>query len=653
VKRVDPPKKTTRLFYLIFLSSSLLIFILSPSQAGVYSGGSGTPEDPYQIATTQDLVVLSQALGMYDKSFVLSADIDLGGRVFDRAVIGYFRGRFDGNGFVISNMTIDGSDAFGGSPRSPNLGLFGHLGEGAEIHDLGVVNVHIANYFDDGTTGGIAARNDEGRIFNCFSTGKLYGRQSVGGIVGENNGGSVSDCSSAMTVSGLRFIGGIVGDNRGNVSNCYSTGMVRGHRVGGIAGTNAGSVTYCYSTSVVFALSPAGAGGLVGGVREDFYINYGISSFWDIETSGLTTSNGGVGLTTDLMQDRITYLEEGWGINYHPDNSPDNLWWMPEGDTPRLWWQYGHAYAPSPGTNASTAIRDLALQWRPGGPGLQHDVYFSDEEAIVADANTQSQGVYLGRQPADTLSYHLNTLEQGRTYYWRIDGVSDTDPGRVWKGSIWSFTITDFVIVNVLDDFESYDYGCNRIFFTWQDGWSHSRGENVGGCEVAPYDGNNGTGAMAGHLAPPYESHFIVHGGSQSMPVSYDNTSWPWYSEAERTWSTAQDWTSRDADALTLYFRGDAENSQDPNSQDPLEDPLYVVIQDSHGPFAVVYHPNASAVLTTEWQVWHIALADLDADVDLTAITTLVIGVGKWEDLGPAGTGTIFIDDIQLTKRVP
>ena len=104
---------------------------------------------------------------------------------------------------------------------------------------------------------------------------------------------------------------------------------------------------------------------------------------------------------------------------------------------------------------------------------------------------------------------------------------------------------------------------------------------------------------------------------------------------------------------MTLYFRGDAENSQDPNSQDPLEDPLYVVIQDSHGPFAVVYHPNAGAVLTTEWQVWHIALADLDADVDLTAITTLVIGVGKWEDLGPAGTGTIHIDDIQLTKRVP
>ena len=156
MKRVNPPNKTTRLFYLIFLSSSLLIFILSPSQAGVYSGGSGTPEDPYQIATTQDLVVLSQALGMYDKSFVLSADIDLADRVFDRAVIGYFAGRFNGNGFVISNMTIDGSDAFGYSRETKphDLGLFGQLGEGAEVHDLGVVNVRIANNFDgDGKTG--------------------------------------------------------------------------------------------------------------------------------------------------------------------------------------------------------------------------------------------------------------------------------------------------------------------------------------------------------------------------------------------------------------------------------------------------------------------------------------------------------------------
>ena len=154
---------------------------------------------------------------------------------------------------------------------------------------------------------------------------------------------------------------------------------------------------------------------------------------------------------------------------------------------------------------------------------------------------------------------------------------------------------------------------------------------------------------MVGNTDPPYASHVMVRDASQSLPIYYENENWPWFSEAQRTRPTPQDWTIDDADALTLYFRGEAEN---------MQDRLYIVIEDSRGAIAVVYHSNVSAVLATEGQVWHISLADLDAlGVDISAIIKLVIGVGSRDDPQPAATGTLYgtlyIDDIQLTKRVP
>ncbi|HEC03431.1 MAG TPA: rhodanese-like domain-containing protein, partial [Phycisphaerales bacterium] len=57
-----------------------------------YSGGAGTPEDPYQIATAADLIALGEDPNDYDKHFILTADIDLdpnlpGRRVFDEAMV--------------------------------------------------------------------------------------------------------------------------------------------------------------------------------------------------------------------------------------------------------------------------------------------------------------------------------------------------------------------------------------------------------------------------------------------------------------------------------------------------------------------------------------------------------------------------------------
>lgn len=79
--------------------------------------GSGTQEDPYQIATAEELALLAFAVngefdGYADKHYVLTADIDLSGHQWEPiAVNSYdpytrFTGVLDGNGHTISNMTI-------------------------------------------------------------------------------------------------------------------------------------------------------------------------------------------------------------------------------------------------------------------------------------------------------------------------------------------------------------------------------------------------------------------------------------------------------------------------------------------------------------------------------------------------------------------
>ena len=71
-------------------SADFFIFSLDAVAQRKYWGGSGTAEDPYQIATAEDLIALGETAQDYDKHFVLTADIDLdpnlpGRKVFDKA----------------------------------------------------------------------------------------------------------------------------------------------------------------------------------------------------------------------------------------------------------------------------------------------------------------------------------------------------------------------------------------------------------------------------------------------------------------------------------------------------------------------------------------------------------------------------------------
>jgi len=323
--------------------------------------------------------------------FRLTNDLDLAGE--PNFYIPYLAGEFDGNGHKISNLSFNFSFV-------SKVGLFGQLASDGTAHDMAAENINITARSH---VGGLVGWN-EGGVSDSYSTGRVTGDEYVGGLVGVNDGAVSNSCSTG-SVTGEDFIGGLVGSNgdygavsnsystdnvtgeeavgglvglnrRGTVSNSYSSGSVAGgYVVGGLVGANAGDVSDCYSTGSVTGQDFIGAlvgtngkgstvsnsystgsvtcaghdclevGGLVGVNCNPAGENCGTvsNSFWDMETSGQSTSDGGTGKTTAEMQDIATFLDAGWDITTVANPSERNtayIWNIVDAVTyPFLSWQ--------------------------------------------------------------------------------------------------------------------------------------------------------------------------------------------------------------------------------------------------------------------------------------------------------------------------
>ncbi len=292
---------------------------------------------------------------------------------------------------------------------------------------------------------------------------------------------------------------------------------------------------------------------------------------------------------------------------------------------PQGWLQLPlYATGPSPANAEPHAVQDAVLQWIAGEEATDHEVYFGTDATTVANADSTTADIYRGRQKADKTSFDPGELEWGKTYYWRVDEINASNPASPWKGKVWSFTVADFLIV---EDFESYtDQTGEEIFLTWIDGFS---------------DGSNGS--TIGYMTATkgtFAETAIVHGGAQSMPVDYNNTKSPFYSEAEREFSAPQNWTDNGVDSLSLYFRGRAQNGKEK---------LYVTLVDSGAKSATVVHPDAAAAAATQWTQWKIPLSSFTG-VNPAKIKTLIIGLGDRSNPKKGGAGMLYIDDIWVTR---
>ncbi|MHC4693745.1 MAG: GLUG motif-containing protein [Planctomycetota bacterium] len=328
----------------------------------VYGGGSGTEADPYQIWTAEQLNKIGLIPCHLDRHFLLCDDIDLSGITGTNFnIILRFTGVFDGNGHTISNFTYT-------STGKSCIGIFGYVSQG-QIKDLGLIdpNLDVASgeyvgslvgelrfgtitgcYVEGGsvsgddTVGGLCGRSWISTINNCYSTASVSGDWLVGGIMGSISYGSITNCYSSGDVSGSNFVGGLAGGNFGDTSDCYATGSVSGDdTVGGLVGGNGnlifeGTITSCYSAAHV--MGTTNVGGLVG--HNLVTVS---TSFWDVNTSGLDYSDGGVGKTTVEMQAESTFTAVGWDFVGETANGTEDIWRICEGeDYPRLAWEkYG------------------------------------------------------------------------------------------------------------------------------------------------------------------------------------------------------------------------------------------------------------------------------------------------------------------------
>ncbi|MHC4327195.1 MAG: LamG domain-containing protein, partial [Planctomycetota bacterium] len=278
------------------------------------------------------------------------------------------------------------------------------------------------------------------------------------------------------------------------------------------------------------------------------------------------------------------------------------------------------AWDPRPANRSTPHVRVATpLSWAPGDKVVQHDVYFgANEEEVTNSDVSDTTGIYRGRQSA-AIYTPPETLEFTRRYYWRIDQFNANRT--VSKGRVWSFTVANFLLV---DDFEGYnDYEPNRIFDKWLDGW-----------------GIPTNGSIVGYPRPNFVEgeHYveteIVHSGSQSMPFFYDNHFK--YSEATMTLSYPRDWTERNVNTLTLWFRGDPANT-------PAR--MYVVLNGR----AVVYNKSRGPTQTDTWTRWNTDLTQF-VGVDLVNVNTITIGFGDKDNPRTGGSGVVYFDDIRLYR---
>lgn len=233
----------------------------------------------------------------------------------------YFNGELDGRNFRIINLTIF-------KPSRSYNGLFSTLSDIGKVKNLKLTGVNIT--------------------IKTMS-GVVY----VGGIVGLNLG-IIENVSVEGNINGTTssYSGLIAGESFGIINRSYSQGYCSGDDVGGLTGGNSGDIIDSYSLANVHCVGNAGwpsnVGGLAGGlyssgkiersfsngtVTSRYYVlNLGglvgkneagicIDNYWDIQTSGLTTSACGNGKTTLEMKQQSTFTN--WDFN--------NLWKINEG----------------------------------------------------------------------------------------------------------------------------------------------------------------------------------------------------------------------------------------------------------------------------------------------------------------------------------
>jgi len=255
----------------------------------------------------------------------------------DKQFTGTFKST-DGKTFVISNLCVN-------MPDSGHVGLFGVIGAGGTVRNVGLDAAKITGSYAVGTLAG----TNYGTVERTFGKGEVNasrGESNAGGLVGVN-GGLITVSYSEASVNGKENVGGLVGlltnvpAGVGRLFRTYAAGDVKGGSwVGGLAGRIFGGE---------IEESHYAGGSKVGLIGDDFFVTSTsyrvrgakgdakyiteaplIRCYWDMQKSGVTASSFGgsgvIGNTTEQMKTLARFT--GWDF--------PNTWVIPPKDYPHF-----------------------------------------------------------------------------------------------------------------------------------------------------------------------------------------------------------------------------------------------------------------------------------------------------------------------------
>jgi len=339
------------------------------------SAGNGTEDDPYQIASLENLYWIAADTLNFHSHYIQTADINAAetrnwfvgnhdndpetpdepmgwkpiGGFSEVEALGRFSGSYDGQGHIIDSLYIN-EITTNFEYSNTTVGLFGFT-DNCELSNIRLTNVSITGV-DAGALIGCGRYNI---VSNCFSTGDVFGSWCAGGLIGEGSG-NIEKCYSTANITGYNTTGGLIGYFlAGEIMQSYSTGSVmcineNPHSgVGGLAGDNGGVIRNCFSSSSVEGLNIFGFTGhnygsgrcensyCYGNLTGEAVTGFSTSSdapgcFWDVDATGVPedslTWTQAVGLTTVEMKSHSTFTDAGWDFVGESVNGTEDIWDM-------------------------------------------------------------------------------------------------------------------------------------------------------------------------------------------------------------------------------------------------------------------------------------------------------------------------------------
>ena len=312
-----------------------------------------------------------------------------------------FKGTFDGNGMLISNLYID-------HPNTEYQGFFGYT-LNANLYEVGLVNITASgrNY-----TGGMVAYAANTYMRDCYvNGGSLFALSYCGGLVGYQSEGTnsiISGCYNTCTVSGTSYVGGLVGfSNYATVRNSYVAASVaaQGSAVGAIiGGANEVLMYNCY-----FSTSITGQSDAIG--EHNFRDGEGLSNEEMQSTQFVATLNQGL-VRPVWKSDYATPINNGFPI---------------------LIWQYSDVETCDAPTNPNAVVNGTSatLSWNGGDNASYYVVEY---------------GVLGGETHSENTSSHQLTLHnlQSTNYFWRVKSVCSFGESNFVNGNNITVGIDDY-----------------------------------------------------------------------------------------------------------------------------------------------------------------------------------------------------------------